>query len=110
MAKLFDPQLASLFVWQVADKADKSKPQKTLYVCDPKSEWEHTGVKHGHTLVSDHGWPLGRYDDEGFYCIHKPPVEGINAGLGKYVRHPLATDAKATYEKDLMYERHGRNS
>ena len=41
--------------------------------------------------------PLGRYDEEGYYCTYCPSVEGIKPG--RFVRHPLAEQARTDYYK-----------
>lgn len=111
MAKLYNPEAKGQFVWAVSRLDDKARPPKTQYAPDPSADWGGTKLKHQHSPVDDSGWPIGRYDDEGFYATHLPPVPGGEGsrGISRYVRHPLADDrAKQDYERDLMYERHGR--
>lgn len=111
MAKLFNPDAKGQYVWQVARLDDKSRPPKTLYAPDSSSDWSRTVLKLQHSPVDDHGWPCGRYDEEGFYCTHLPPIPGTEGArsFSRYVRHPAAdATAKMEYERDLMYQRHGR--
>ena len=111
MAKLYNPAVAGQYVWPVHKLDDRSRPPKTLYVADPQADWSTTTIRHTHGPVDDSGSPMGRYDEEGYYCTHLPPISGAEGAraLSRYVRHPLANEqAKAEYERDLMYERHGR--
>ena len=110
MAKLYNPEARAQFVWQVFRLDDKSRPPKTLFAVDGSADFGHTKLKLQHGPVDDHAWPIGRYDDEGFYCTHLPSVPNAEGarGMSRYVRHPLANDtAKQEYERDLIYSRHG---
>ena len=105
--KLYDPQLADQFIWQVSDKDDRTRPPKTRYAADKANQWEHSTLKHSCVLVDDTGHPMGKFDAQGFYCTYRPPIENVNGGLARYTRHPLAEEEAKTYERDLMYRRHG---
>jgi len=110
MAKLYNPEAKDQFVWQVYRLDDRARPPKTLYAPDLSADWGNTTLKHQHSPVDDSGWPCGRYDDEGFYCTHLPPIPGGEGarGISRYVRHPAANEtARQDYERDLMYQRHG---
>ena len=112
MAKLYNPNACGQYVWQVYRLDDKAKPPKTLYVADPSSDWSSTGagLQAQHGPVGDSGWPVGKYDDEGFYCTHLPPVPNAEGarGLSRYVRHPAADEQlRQDYERDLINTRHG---
>ena len=110
MAQLFNPEAKGQFVWQVYRLDDKARPPKTLYSADPSSDWGSTVLRHQHGPVDDSGWPCGRYDEEGFYCTHLPPIPNAEGarGISRYVRHHLANEkAKQDYERDLIIRRHG---
>ena len=93
-AKLFNPAAKNLYVWAVFAKDDKSRPPATVYVTDDSPTWEGVSseIARSYCLASD-GYPMGRYDEFGYYCTHCPPIPGAEGklGLSRYIRHPLAT-------------------
>ena len=48
---------------------------------------------------------LGRYDEQGYYCTYCPAVEGIKPG--RFVRHPLAEQAKRDYDNEVQNKDYG---
>ena len=109
MAKLYTKDNHGQYVWAVSDNKDKSRPPKCLYACDHHNEWELTGLKHGHVIVGN-AYPIGMYDQEGFYCVHLPPIAGAEGkrAMSRYVRHPHADEtAKLDAERDEINQRYG---
>ena len=109
MAKLYNSAKKGQYVWAVYALDDRAKPPKTLYTTDPSSDWGSTSLKHSHGPVDDSGYPCGKYDEEGWYCTHLPPVPGGEGarGISRYVRHPLASEQdRLDYEKDEINRRH----
>jgi len=104
--KLFDPKNANGWVFASVAKNAKEGTAPT-YGCiqagaleDAERQLDAKALRNAYPYV------VGRYDADGRYCTYKPPIEGVTPG--RFVLHPMAEDERKTYERDLMYERHGR--
>jgi hypothetical protein len=104
MNKLYDPECANSWVWQMVPKNHKPGTPCTYQLTSTPSPKAYE--ERGYILINP--VQLGMYDEHGYYMTYKPPVEGIFPG--KYVRvlqdHQLEK-AKDKYESDKIYARHG---
>lgn len=109
MASLYNREKRNEYIWQVYKLDDRAKPPKTLYATDPSSDWNTTKLKHTHGQVDDTGSPMGKYDNEGWYCTRcaaVPGSEGANA-VQRYIKHPLASEQdKLKWEAEQISKRH----
>ena len=103
--KLYNPNLAKQFVFAVCPKGYK-EGTKPSFVASAGADTEIAEQALAtERLVNVYPHAMGRYDEEGFYCPYTPPIEGIKPG--KFVRHPLAHQAKVEFDKELLTKRYG---
>lgn len=86
--ELFEPRLASAYLWSCSEKKDRAFPPKLVYRPTRSPAFDQLAVDH-HQIGS---YPVGRYDEIGRWCTYCPPIAGIHGGLERYVLHPLAED------------------
>jgi hypothetical protein len=93
--KLYAPELAGTYVWQVADP----KSSKTSFA-PSKSQTPPPNCSYGH--------PLGRYDSEGRYwtfCPNAAEEDPNNPKSSRFVKHPLAEQEYMIAVKEKVWGR-----
>lgn len=104
--KLFNPQAANQFVFAVVAKNAREGTPPEYKCCGSDSIESCEAFIDAKALRNAYPYVMGRYDADGRYCTYTPPIEGVKPG--RFVLHPMAEGERDTYERDLMYERHGR--
>ena len=98
--KLYDPDKAGTFVWPMT----KGKPGEPVTYQLTNTDSAENWIKQGWVMAGP--CQVGRYDTDGYFWTFCPPVDGERSSVGRYVRHPLAEQAKGTYERDLIESRY----
>ena len=103
--KLFNPESAGHFIYAVLPKTARegTAPSYQAIAGTSFDDCEQRIERNGSRSV--YPYPMGRYDDKGRYETYRPGIEGVRPGI--FTIHPLAAEEEKTYERDLMYRRHG---
>jgi hypothetical protein len=91
--KLFDPTMATTYVWQVADP----KSSKSSYSAS-KTQTPPPNAVYGH--------PIGRYDSDGLfwtYCPNAGEEDPNSPRSSRFVKHPHAEEERRAAVKAKVW-------
>ena len=97
--KMYDRQNAGGFVFACVDNKAREGVAPT-YKCVP-ADSVGSAELYLDSKNQRNAYPhcMGRYDDQGRYCVYKPPIEGVSPG--RFVVHPLAEEAFQVEKREL---------
>lgn len=86
--KMFDPKNAKGWVFASVAKSAREGTAPTYGCIQAESLEDAERQLDMKALRNAYPYALGRYDEQGRYCVYKPLVEGVTPG--RFVLHPLA--------------------